>query len=59
MAGFLGEEPGRGRSTARTTMHQLHVVLYGYVAPFDHKTVERQLAVETPVDVSGNVPVLG
>jgi hypothetical protein len=58
MVGLLGQEHGRGGRSAGTTTHQLHLVPHGDVAPFDHKTVERELAVETPVDVAGNVLVL-
>src|SRR5215469_17130287 len=48
--GLLGEEPGCGGRSAGTTTHQVHLVSYGDLASFEHETVERELAVETPVD---------
>jgi hypothetical protein len=38
-------------------MHQLHPS-YVDVASYDPKIVERELAIETPLDVMGNVLVL-
>ena len=57
MVGLLGEEAGRGRRRAGTIMHQLHLS-YVDVASYDPKIVERELAIETPLDVMGNVLVL-
>ena len=43
---------------AGTTTHQLHLVADGDFATFNHETVERELAVEAPVDAASDFLVL-
>src|SRR4029450_13919608 len=57
MVGLLGEDCGRCGLSAGTTTHQSHLIPHSEFAAFDHKTVERELAVETPVNVTGDVLV--
>ena len=59
MVGLLGEDCGRCGLSAGTTAHQLHLIPHSDFATFDHKTVEREFAVEAPVDVTGDVPCPG
>jgi hypothetical protein len=47
----------RGLS-AGATKHQLHLITYGDFATFNHKTVEREFAVEAPVDAASDFLVL-
>ena len=57
MVGLVGEDGGGGLS-AGTTTHQLHFIVYGDFATFNHKTVEREFAVEAPVDATSDFLVL-
>jgi len=55
---LVGEESGGCGLSAGTTMHQFHFIVYGDFATFNHKTIERKLAVEAPVDAASDFLVL-
>ena len=55
---LVGKDSGRCGFCASTGTHQLHLVIYGDFATFNHKTVERKLAVEAPVDAASDFLVL-
>src|SRR5215467_9490309 len=54
MVGFVGKHRRRYGCNAGTTTHQVHRIPHGDFAPCNHKTVERKLALEAPVDVTGD-----
>ena len=54
----VGEDRGRCGLCASSATHQLHLVIHGDFATFNHKTVERKLAVEAPVDAASDFLVL-
>jgi len=54
MGGLLGEDRCGCGLSAGTTTHQLHSIPHGHFAAFDHKTIERELAAEAPVDITGD-----
>ena len=56
---LVGEDSSRCRLCASSATYQLHLVIYGDFATFNHKTVERKLAVEAPVDAASDFLVLG
>lgn len=56
--GLLGEDRGCCRLRASTAAHQFHFIPDGDFTPFDHKTVECQLALEASVDAAGDLLVL-
>src|SRR5438309_11634845 len=55
--GLLGGARGRCGLGAGATTHQLHLIPHGELATLDDKTVERELALEAPIDVAGDVLV--
>ena len=58
MADLLGEDRSRCRLCTSTAAHQLHFVPHGDLAAFDHEAVERELAVEAPIDATGDFLIL-
>src|SRR5205807_9810259 len=57
MVGLLGEDRGPCGLSAGAATHQLHLIPHGELATLDYKTVERELALEAPIDVAGDVLV--
>ena len=55
--GLLGGARGRCGLGAGATTHQLPLIPHGELATLDDKTVERELALEAPIDVAGDVLV--
>ena len=58
MVELVSEDNGRCGLSAGATTHQLHLITHGDFATFNHKTVERKLAVEAPVDAASDFLVL-
>src|SRR5215475_1656677 len=54
MVGLVRKHRCRCGLRAGAATHQLHRIPHGDFAPFDHKTVEGKLALEAPVDVTGD-----
>jgi hypothetical protein len=55
---LVGKDSGRCGFCASTGTHQLHIFIYGDFATFNHKTVERKLAIEAPVNAASDFLVL-
>ena len=58
LVGLLGEDRSRGGLGTRTAAHHLHLVTPSDLSAFDHEAVERELALEPPIDVAGDFLVL-